>query len=122
VWGGDYPTPDGTGVRDYIHVCDLAEGHVAALRYLIDKQRSLTVNLGTGRGHSVLEVVRAFEQASGKRVPYRIAPRRPGDVAQCYADPALARELLGWEAKRTLAQMCADSWRWQSANPKGYGA
>jgi UDP-glucose 4-epimerase len=107
-------------VRDYIHVCDLAEGHAAALRYLIDKQRSLTVNLGTGQGHSVLEVVRAFEQASGKRVPYRIAPRRPGDVAQCWADPSLARELLGWEAKRTLAQMCADSWRWQSANPDGY--
>jgi UDP-glucose 4-epimerase len=120
VWGNDYPTPDGTGVRDYIHVCDLAEGHAAALRYLIDKQRSLTVNLGTGQGHSVLEVVRAFEQASGKRVPYRIAPRRPGDVAQCWADPSLARELLGWEAKRTLAQMCADSWRWQSANPDGY--
>jgi UDP-glucose 4-epimerase len=122
VWGGDYPTPDGTGVRDYIHVCDLAEGHVAALRFLIDKQRSLTVNLGTGRGQSVLEVVRAFEEASGKPVAYRIAPRRPGDVAQCYADPSLARELLGWEAKRTLAQMCADAWRWQSANPKGYGA
>jgi UDP-glucose 4-epimerase len=120
VWGGDYPTPDGTGVRDYIHVCDLAEGHVAALRYLIDNKRSVTVNLGTGRGHSVLEVVRAFEQASGKSVPYRVAPRRPGDVAQCYADPSLARELLGWEAKRTLAEMCADAWRWQSANPKGY--
>lgn len=120
VWGNDYPTPDGTGVRDYIHVCDLAEGHVAALRYLMDKQRSLTVNLGTGRGYSVLEVVRAFEQASGRRVPYRIAPRRPGDVAQCYADPSLARELLGWEAKRALAQMCADAWRWQSANPNGY--
>jgi UDP-glucose 4-epimerase len=92
IFGTDYPTPDGTGVRDYIHVCDLAEGHVAALRYLIDRQRSLTVNLGTGRGHSVLEVVRAFEQASGKPVPYRIAPRRPGDVAQCYADPSLERE------------------------------
>jgi UDP-glucose 4-epimerase len=122
VWGNDYPTPDGTGVRDYIHVCDLAEGHVAALRYLMDKRRSLTVNLGTGRGYSVLEVVRAFEQASGKRVPYRVAARRPGDVAQCYADPSLARELLGWEARRTLAQMCADAWRWQSANPNGYRA
>jgi UDP-glucose 4-epimerase len=122
VWGSDYPTADGTGVRDYIHVCDLAEGHVAALRFLIDKQRSLTVNLGTGRGHSVLEVVHAFEQASGKRVPYRIAPRRPGDVAQCYADPSLAKELLGWEAKRTLAEMCVDAWRWQSANPTGYRA
>jgi UDP-glucose 4-epimerase len=122
VFGGDYPTPDGTGVRDYIHVCDLAEGHVAALRYLLEKERGLVVNLGTGRGHSVLEVVRAFEAASGRPVPYRIAPRRPGDVAQCYADPSLARELLGWEAKRTLAQMCADAWRWQSANPNGYRA
>jgi UDP-glucose 4-epimerase len=120
VWGNDYPTPDGTGVRDYIHVCDLAEGHVAALRYLLDKQRSLTVNLGTGRGHSVLEVVQAFEKASGKRIPYRIAPRRPGDIAQTWADPSLARDLLGWEAKRTLGEMCADAWRWQSANPKGY--
>jgi UDP-glucose 4-epimerase len=120
VWGNDYPTPDGTGVRDYIHVCDLAEGHVAALRYLMDKQRSLTVNLGTGRGYSVLEVVHAFEKASGKRVPYRFAPRRPGDVAQCYADPTLARELLGWTAERTLAQMCVDAWRWQSGNPDGY--
>jgi UDP-glucose 4-epimerase len=122
VWGNDYSTPDGTGVRDYIHVVDLAEGHVAALHYLLDKQRSVTVNLGTGRGYSVLEVVRAFEQASGQRVPYRIAPRRPGDVAQCYADPSLARELLGWEAKRTLPEMCADVWRWQSANPNGYGS
>jgi UDP-glucose 4-epimerase len=120
VWGNDYPTPDGTGVRDYIHVCDLAEGHVAALRYLLDKQRSLTVNLGTGRGHSVLEVVQAFEKASGKRIPYRIAPRRPGDIAQTWADPSLARDLLGWEAKRTLGEMCADAWRWQSANPEGY--
>jgi UDP-glucose 4-epimerase len=120
VWGNDYPTPDGTGVRDYIHVVDLAEGHVAALRFLLDKQRSVTVNLGTGRGYSVLEVVRAFEQASGRGVPYRIASRRPGDVSQCYADPSLARELLGWEAKRTLPEMCADAWRWQSANPDGY--
>jgi UDP-glucose 4-epimerase len=120
VWGNDYPTPDGTGVRDYIHVVDLAEGHVAALRFLLDKQRSVTVNLGTGRGYSVLEVVRAFEQASGRGVPYRIASRRAGDVSQCYADPSLARELLGWEAKRTLPEMCADAWRWQSANPDGY--
>jgi len=120
VFGGDYQTPDGTGVRDYIHVCDLAEGHVAALRTLIESGRSLTANLGTGRGHSVLEVVRAFEAASGRPVPYRLVARRPGDVAQCYADPALARQQLGWHASRSLAQMCADAWRWQSANPNGY--
>jgi len=120
VFGSDYPTPDGTGVRDYIHVCDLAEGHVAALKTAMDQGRSLTVNLGTGRGNSVLEVVRAFEQASGRPVPYKLVARRPGDVAQCYADPTLARELLGWRATRTLDQMCVDSWRWQSANPDGY--
>jgi UDP-glucose 4-epimerase len=120
VYGGDYPTPDGTGVRDYIHVCDLAEGHVAALRFLIDKGRSLTVNLGTGRGHSVLEVIRAFEQASGRRVPYSIVDRRPGDVAQCYADVSLAADLLGWRARHPLEVMCADAWRWQSSNPRGY--
>jgi UDP-glucose 4-epimerase len=120
VFGSDYPTPDGTGVRDYIHVCDLAEGHVAALKALIDRGRSLTVNLGTGRGNSVLDVVRAFERASGRPVPYQLVARRPGDVAQCYADPGLARELLGWRATRTLDEMCADTWRWQSANPDGY--
>lgn len=120
VFGGDYPTPDGTGVRDYIHVQDLAQGHVAALRALLDKGESFTVNLGTGRGYSVLEVVKAFEQASGKPVPYRIVERRPGDVAQCFADPALARKLLGWEARHSLQEMCADAWRWQSGNPKGY--
>lgn len=120
VFGSDYPTPDGTGVRDYIHVCDLAEGHVAALKALIGQGRSLTVNLGTGQGHSVLDVVRAFERASGRPVPYELVARRPGDVAQCFADPSLARELLGWRASRTLAQMCADTWRWQSANPNGY--
>jgi UDP-glucose 4-epimerase len=120
VFGNDYPTPDGTGVRDYIHVSDLAEGHVAALRALLEKGESLTVNLGTGRGHSVLEVVRAFEAASGKALPHKIVPRRPGDVAQCYADPSLAEKLLGWRATRTLEQMCADSWRWQSRNPDGY--
>jgi UDP-glucose 4-epimerase len=122
VFGNDYPTPDGTGVRDYIHVSDLAEGHVAALRSLLEKGRSLTVNLGTGRGNSVLEVVRAFEKASGKPVPFQIVPRRPGDVAQCYADPSLAREVLGWKATRSLDEMCADSWRWQSGNPRGYSA
>lgn len=120
IWGDDYPTPDGTGLRDYIHVADLAEGHVAALDTLLRDQRSFTVNLGTGRGHSVLEVVAAFAAASGRPVPYQICPRRPGDIAQCYADPSLARELLGWRASRTLADMCADSWRWQSANPEGY--
>ena len=120
VFGDDYPTPDGTGVRDYIHVMDLAEGHVAALRALLEKGRSLTVNLGTGRGNSVLEVVRAFERASGKSVAYRIAPRRAGDIAQCFADPALARETLGWQATRTLDEMCVDAWRWQSGNPNGY--
>lgn len=120
VFGSDYATPDGTGVRDYIHVCDLAEGHVAALRALLERGSSLTVNLGTGRGHSVLEVVHAFEAASGRPVPYRLAPRRPGDVAQCYADPSLAQRTLGWRARRTLEEMCADAWRWQSRNPDGY--
>ncbi len=120
VFGNDYATPDGTGVRDYIHVQDLATGHVAALRALLSTGESFTVNLGTGRGHSVLEVVRAFEQASGRPVPYQIAPRRPGDVAQCYADPSLARQLLQWDAKLTLDAMCADAWRWQSQNPNGY--
>src|SRR6185369_13206250 len=122
VFGSDYPTPDGTGVRDYIHVCDLAEGHVAALNALLEDGQGLTVNLGTGRGHSVLEVVRAFETATGQRLPYEIVPRRPGDVAQSYADPSLALRRLGWRAKRTLEQMCADAWRWQSLNPAGYGS
>jgi UDP-glucose 4-epimerase len=120
VFGSDYPTPDGTGVRDYIHVMDLAEGHVAALRTLLERGKSFTVNLGTGHGYSVLDVVRAFEQASGRKVPYQLVDRRPGDVAQCYADPSLAKQLLGWEAKRNLQDMCVDAWRWQSANPKGY--
>ena len=121
VFGNDYPTPDGTGVRDYIHVVDLALGHLAALRRLADcPGELLTVNLGTGHGYSVLGMVRAFEQASGRPVPYEIAPRRPGDVATCYADPARARELLGWEATRGIEQMCADAWRWQSMNPQGY--
>ncbi|MCW7537293.1 UDP-glucose 4-epimerase GalE [Aquabacterium sp. A7-Y] len=120
VFGGDYDTPDGTGVRDYIHVMDLAEGHVAALRYLFEQQRSLTVNLGTGQGYSVLDVVRAYERASGRPVPYEIVARRPGDVAACFADPSLARSLLGWEARRGIDAMCADSWRWQSQNPAGF--
>jgi UDP-glucose 4-epimerase len=120
IFGSDYPTPDGTGVRDYIHVQDLAAGHVAAIRALLANPESFTVNLGTGRGYSVLEVVRAFEQASGRKVPYQLVDRRPGDVAQCYADPSLARKRLGWEAQHSLQDMCTDAWRWQSANPKGY--
>jgi UDP-glucose 4-epimerase len=120
VFGNDYPTPDGTGVRDYIHVTDLAEGHVAALRRLLDQPDSLTVNLGTGHGYSVLDLVRAYEAASGRSVPYEVVARRPGDVAACYADPALARELLGWQAKLDLTRMCEDSWRWQHLNPHGF--
>ena len=120
VFGNDYDTIDGTGVRDYIHVLDLADGHVAALNRLLDQPGPLTVNLGTGQGHSVLQVARAFEQASGRRIPIQFAPRRPGDVASCYADPSLAKQLLGWQTKRSLADMCADSWRWQSMNPNGF--
>jgi UDP-glucose 4-epimerase len=122
VYGDDYPTHDGTGVRDYIHVSDLAEGHVAALRRLLDEPGSLTVNLGTGRGYSVLDVVKAYAAASGRAVPYQVVPRRPGDVAACYADPARAEQLLGWRARHDLARMCADSWRWQSNNPQGFDA
>lgn len=113
VYGDDYPTLDGTGVRDYIHVCDLAEGHVAALRYLQRNAGLLTVNLGTGRPVSVLEMVRGFERASGRPVPFRVVPRRKGDVAACWADPALAEQLLGWRAERDLDRICADAWRWQ---------
>lgn len=112
VYGGDYPTPDGTGVRDFVHVVDLARGHLAALDAL-RQPGVLTVNLGTGRGYSVLEMVRAFAVASGKPVPYRIVARRPGDIARCYADPALARRLLGWQTQFGLEAMCADTWRWQ---------
>ncbi len=122
VFGNDYPTPDGTGVRDYIHVVDLAQGHVAALRRLLEHNGSFTVNLGTGRGHSVLEVVAAYARASGREIPYEIKPRRPGDVAACWADPGLAHELLGWSAQLDLARMCEDSWRWQAMNPKGFDA
>jgi UDP-glucose 4-epimerase len=122
VYGNDYPTVDGTGVRDYIHVVDLAEGHVAALRRLFDAPGSFTVNLGTGRGNSVLEVVAAYARASGRAVPYQVMPRRPGDIAACYADPALASRLLGWTAQHGLARMCEDSWRWQSMNPQGFQA
>ena len=113
VFGNDYPTPDGTGVRDYIHVMDLAEGHVAALDYLVKHPGLLSVNLGTGSGCSVLDMVRSFELASGRLVPYFIMPRRPGDVAACYADPSLATNLLGWSAKRGIDEMCRDAWRWQ---------
>jgi UDP-glucose 4-epimerase len=120
VFGNDYPTPDGTGVRDYIHVMDLAEGHVAALTRLMAEPGSFTVNLGTGHGHSVLEVVAAYERASSRRVPYAIVPRRPGDVAASYADPKQAERLLGWKATRSLSDMCADSWRWQQSHPNGF--
>jgi UDP-glucose 4-epimerase len=121
VFGNDYPTPDGTGVRDYIHVVDLAEGHVAALDYVLEHPGLLTVNLGTGTGASVLDMVKAFEQACGRDVPYEIVNRRPGDIAECWADPALAESLLGWRATRSLEEMCVDTWRWQEANPEGFG-
>ncbi|MCR5866806.1 UDP-glucose 4-epimerase GalE [Aquincola sp. J276] len=120
VFGDDYDTPDGTGVRDYIHVTDLAAGHVAALRRLLEQPGSFTVNLGTGRGYSVLELARAYEAASGRTIPYDIVARRPGDIDACYADPALAQELLGWTAQHGLARMCEDSWRWQRLNPNGF--
>ena len=121
VWGSDYATPDGTGVRDYIHVMDLAAGHVAALSYLEREKRSLTVNLGTGRGYSVLEAVRAFERACGKPIPLEQGARRPGDVASCFADASLAARALAWHAHMDIDAMCRDVWRWQSANPQGYG-
>jgi len=145
VFGSDYPTPDGTGVRDYIHVVDLAEGHLAALRFMENAESlpqsmsfprrresseeavsrdslsvPLIVNLGTGRGYSVLEMLHAFEKAAGKAIPYQIVDRRPGDIAACYADPTLAERLFGWKASRRLEDMCTDTWRWQSLNPKGY--
>ena len=120
VHGDDYPTPDGTGIRDYIHVMDLARGHLAALERLFSNPGSFTVNLGTGRGVSVLEAVSAFERACGKPLPRRIGPRRSGDIAACYASAQRARELLGWQAERSFDQMCADHWRWQRQNPGGY--
>ena len=124
VFGGDYPTRDGTGVRDYIHVVDLARGHVSAVAAVAEwrGREPLVVNLGTGTGYSVLELVRAFEEASGRSIPYQIVARRAGDVAECYADPARAREILGWEAQLGVERMCRDSWRWQSENPDGYGS
>jgi UDP-glucose 4-epimerase len=121
VFGDDYDTVDGTGVRDYIHVVDLARGHVKALQALRrNGPDCATYNLGTGQGYSVLQVVKAFEQACGKSVPYHVAPRRPGDIATCFADPAMAREYLGWEAHYDLRRMVDDTWRWQSQNPNGY--
>jgi UDP-glucose 4-epimerase len=120
VWGNDYDTHDGTGVRDYIHVVDLALGHLKALERLQQHAECRAINLGTGVGYSVLDMVRAFEQASGKPVPYKVAPRRAGDIAACFADPSLALALLGWRADRDLAAMCADAWRWQRGNPNGY--
>ena len=118
IYGNDYPTPDGTGVRDYIHVSDLAQGHVAALRYLEQHPGLLTVNLGTGRPVSVLEMVRAFEQASCRAVPYQVVARRPGDVAQCWADPTQAQQLLGWRAHHGVERMCEDAWRWQNGEAR----
>jgi UDP-glucose 4-epimerase len=120
VFGGDYATPDGTGVRDYIHVMDLVEGHVVALDYICRNPGLHTINLGTGNGVSVLEMVSAFERASGRAVPYEVVARRPGDIATCWADPGLAQKLLQWSASRGLAQMCDDAWRWQDGNPRGY--
>lgn len=120
VFGSDYPTPDGTGVRDYIHVVDLATGHLCALKKLETKPGVVTYNLGTGRGYSVLEMVKAFEKASGKKIAYQIVGRRPGDIATCYADPSKAKTELGWTADRDINEMCEDVWRWQSANPNGY--
>ncbi len=120
VWGNDYATPDGTGVRDYIHVVDLATGHLKALERLQQHAECHAINLGTGVGYSVLDMLRAFEQASGRPVPYRVAARREGDVASCYADPGRATALLGWRASRDLQAMCVDAWRWQSENPQGY--
>jgi UDP-glucose 4-epimerase len=120
VFGGDYDTHDGTGVRDYIHVVDLADGHVKALQKINSLENVLTVNLGTGKGYSVLDMVKAFEKASGKKVAYKIVNRRAGDVAKCFADPSYANETLGWKASKGIDEMCEDSWRWQSNNPNGY--
>jgi UDP-glucose 4-epimerase len=120
VFGGDYETHDGTGVRDYIHVVDLADGHVKAIEKIKQFNEVMTINLGTGNGYSVLDMVKAFEAASGKKVPYIIAPRRAGDIAKCFADPSYAKEILGWSATKNIQEMCEDSWRWQSQNPNGY--
>lgn len=121
VYGNDYPTPDGTGVRDYIHVVDLARGHVAAVKYTLAHKGVEVFNLGTGMGYSVLDIVNTFMEVNHVNIPYVITDRRPGDIATCYADPTKSREVLGWEATHTLADMCRDSWNWQSKNPMGYG-
>jgi UDP-glucose 4-epimerase len=120
VWGNDYPTPDGTGIRDYIHIMDLADGHIKALEKLGQKPGLVTYNLGTGRGYSVMEVISAFEKACQHKIPYQIFDRRPGDAAISYADPTKANHELGWYAHKTLEEMCLDSWRWQVQNPDGY--
>ena len=120
VFGDDYDTPDGTGVRDYIHIQDLASGHIKALEKLAAKPGLVTYNLGTGVGYSVLDIIHNFEKACGKKIPYRIAPRRPGDIDMCYADPSKAEKELGWKAERGIDKMCEDAWRWQSKNPNGY--
>lgn len=122
VFGDDYDTPDGTGVRDYIHVVDLAEGHLKALDYVMDHTGAEAFNLGTGTGYSVLDLVHAFEAESGKSVPYQVTPRRPGDIAMCFADPSKSKRVLGWEAKHDVRAMCRDAWNWQSNNPNGYRA
>ncbi|MEE1075646.1 MAG: UDP-glucose 4-epimerase GalE [Acutalibacteraceae bacterium] len=121
VFGNDYPTHDGTGVRDYIHVVDLAKGHVKAIEYASKNNGTEIFNLGTGTGYSVLDIVKAFEKANDITIPYAIKPRRDGDIAECYADPVKAKEKLGWQAEKTIEDMCKDSWRWQSENPDGYG-
>nr|MBF0221872.1 UDP-glucose 4-epimerase GalE [Desulfobulbaceae bacterium] len=120
VFGNDYHTPDGTGVRDYIHVVDLALGHIKAIEKLITRPGVVTYNLGTGKGYSVLDMVKGFEKASGNKVPYKIVPRRPGDIAICYADPLKAKQEIGWQATRGIEEMCEDAWRWQSENPNGF--
>lgn len=121
VYGNDYDTPDGTCIRDYIHVVDLADGHVKAVNNILDGKKGVQIfNLGTGKGYSVLDIVKAFSKAYGKELPYKIAPRRPGDLAVCFSDPTKAKEVLGWEAKRGIDDMCRDSWNWQSKNPNGY--
>ena len=121
VYGNDYDTPDGTGIRDYIHVVDLADGHVKAVKNILEGDKGVQIfNLGTGKGYSVLDIVKAFSKAYGKELPYKIAPRRPSDLAVCYSDPTKAKEVLGWEAKRGIDDMCRDSWNWQSKNPNGY--
>lgn len=120
IWGNDWPTPDGTGVRDYLHVMDLARGHVAALKYAVANGGYSPINLGTGRGVTVLQMITAFENATAHKIPYAFGPRRPGDIAECWADASLAQRVLGWEVERSIEQACADGWRWQQQNPNGY--